>query len=706
MTKNEQAMKTNPRSRRSLWVYRVLFLLAMVLVVHVCYITFQLQFSSPLNTVVLSRKKAHSPSVAIETNLNALASNSSRHAGHGPDDDRPSIELPRKMPELMSEPSSYENGAHTEHEKGRVESPRNGENFGSDLNAATAGLTLFSLLTPPTPSPESSQAAGKGLHHTGGVFAPAEDTWRSNSSFFSQCELDSMGLAKYRQWNRITICEGFSTVSCVLLPYHSPQRAFYCYVENAIELSHSHRDDYRMQWLVFCHKNEHFRAPRHSFWAEIPPHRNTLLSSDVTFFDEQPSAQLLAVLKPVQKETSETGETASTAAGMPVESDQHPSMTYVANGDCAGKGNPAHCQADGHLLWLIRNLHNVASKDTTAVLRSGFSFELVSGALTLWKMLASRIVRFRNQNANHYRTPLAKTLDEIHQLFVDAHSQSKSGASGTQDADQHAHSGEGHKLRQVSLLAFSPEPMYGPHWQSHRDDMKCQGRSPLLMDFQHSAIHYMNNQLYHDEVTRVLVAGQADRQLSVSCDDVPQFFAKLAETQPANVKLFLGGNAYDTAKPQPTGFFNHESNGLCKLITVVQRVGKRRSIANEPEIVLSLSRDFPDYLVVHTNPGGFAFVQQYALFPAATLVMGMHGGGMWNAARWMRPPQLMLEIMPVRGPGTTCRVAKLFGVHYHHIVCKSCIGNSDTGTLIPTEVATTVREMLAGEHSISDCAQV
>jgi hypothetical protein len=72
----------------------------------------------------------------------------------------------------------------------------------------------------------------------------------------------------------------------------------------------------------------------------------------------------------------------------------------------------------------------------------------------------------------------------------------------------------------------------------------------------------------------------------------------------------------------------------------------------------------------------------------------------------MRTPQKMLEIMPVKGPGTTCHQATMFGITYHHMVCSECIGNSATGTALPDDVFRHLTELIELQHGPSDCSKV
>jgi hypothetical protein len=50
---------------------------------------------------------------------------------------------------------------------------------------------------------------------------------------------------------------------------------------------------------------------------------------------------------------------------------------------------------------------------------------------------------------------------------------------------------------------------------------------------------------------------------------------------------------------------------------------------------------------------------------------------MWNAARWMRSSQAMVEVLPVLGPGSTQEMATLMGFRYEEVQCETCVASAD-----------------------------
>jgi hypothetical protein len=56
----------------------------------------------------------------------------------------------------------------------------------------------------------------------------------------------------------------------------------------------------------------------------------------------------------------------------------------------------------------------------------------------------------------------------------------------------------------------------------------------------------------------------------------------------------------------------------------------------------------PRRAIVIVDPGREPYLVQMALARAALVVFGMHGGGLWGAARWMREGQTMVEVLSLQ----------------------------------------------------------
>ena len=70
--------------------------------------------------------------------------------------------------------------------------------------------------------------------------------------------------------------------------------------------------------------------------------------------------------------------------------------------------------------------------------------------------------------------------------------------------------------------------------------------------------------------------------------------------------------------------------------------------------------------VLYAEFGPLPYLDQVFLIRLANTIVGAHGGGMWNAARWLNAAQrqLMVEIVTVNGPANSCSLARMFGGRY------------------------------------------
>ncbi|KAH8052146.1 glycoprotein-N-acetylgalactosamine 3-beta-galactosyltransferase [Aureococcus anophagefferens] len=97
-----------------------------------------------------------------------------------------------------------------------------------------------------------------------------------------------------------------------------------------------------------------------------------------------------------------------------------------------------------------------------------------------------------------------------------------------------------------------------------------------------------------------------------------------------------------------------------------------REISNVDDLLAAVEGEHPTAAVVAADFMRLSPVEQEAAVRRADVVFGTHGGGLWNAARWMRPPQALLEIMPAGGPGSTEHIAHGLGVAYYEVRCDAC----------------------------------
>ena len=106
----------------------------------------------------------------------------------------------------------------------------------------------------------------------------------------------------------------------------------------------------------------------------------------------------------------------------------------------------------------------------------------------------------------------------------------------------------------------------------------------------------------------------------------------------------------------------------------IRRASHRR-ILNQTELVADAISD--GWSARDVDLGDMSYRDQYSAVTSHSVVIGMHGGGMWNAARWMRSSQAMVEVLPVLGPGSTKEMATLMGFRYEEVQCETCVASAD-----------------------------
>jgi len=509
------------------------------------------------------------------------------------------------------------------------------------------------LTGPSAPAPVDSNDSGREGGHApeaderghSAHTDPSASSWPvfpsiKGASGLSECERTALGWEKYRSWmkSRVeTVCEGFSTLRCVTFPYHNPGRAFFCFGTNLVEERHGER----LKWLAYCQRTPVWH--RHGFWDEMGVSR-PLYSDDV--------GGLNVV----------GGEPA--VAGVP---EAESTFTYVARTDCPNM-NPAHCQADPQLGFLIRSLMNVDREEARLVL-----------ALPGMSQPYGWQAGFQN-----VRMSQEEAVRRDHK---------KKGGS---DADE-AHAD--HDKLLLKQVAFSPGPMYAPHWQGNRDDKGCEGRSDILIDYQLQVLPVLTRSLKEQEGR---VAGGFCEWLG-SADEFKAEIPGGAHQHELHRTALKAGQC-DTSSGSPIAkrgvvlILNRHNRGRSQ---DARTLGNGRLIRNLDAMVRAIEQ-ISDIPVVVVNPGHEAHLLQFALVASARIVVGMHGGALWGAARWMSDQQAMVEILPIRGPGDTCLKAKMFGSKYVGVVCPGCRGADKSGEVDVKEVADVVKRLLHDRKSVQE----
>lgn len=124
-----------------------------------------------------------------------------------------------------------------------------------------------------------------------------------------------------------------------------------------------------------------------------------------------------------------------------------------------------------------------------------------------------------------------------------------------------------------------------------------------------------------------------------------------------------------------------------RILYVARGVGHRR-IKNEADVIEALRKEFSDSNVKVIDPTTLSYLEQVLSFLESELIIGMHGGGTWNAARWMCREQSMVEILPHLGPGQAYENVLMMGAGFESLLCSECVpennwvGNIDIQDLI------------------------
>lgn len=174
------------------------------------------------------------------------------------------------------------------------------------------------------------------------------------------------------------------------------------------------------------------------------------------------------------------------------------------------------------------------------------------------------------------------------------------------------------------ILGISAHGIYGPHWRGFTDDPTCEGLSPVLI---------------------------------AARDNIRNFY-----------------HLYDRKDSQNNidNFIKDRKNEISLLWIIRSPLSNSRNILNIPENILKIKELYPMINVRTAELGAMSYFEQYNLIIKADIVVSIHGGGLWNAVRWMDSSQIIIEIFPQMSPGSTCPMAKMLGVPYYFTLCSNC----------------------------------
>jgi len=287
-------------------------------------------------------------------------------------------------------------------------------------------------------------------------------------------------------------------------------------------------------------------------------------------------------------------------------------FTYIAVGDCT-TGNPGHCIGDPHNFFIVQNLLGFHPQDSQVFFVSGFG---------------------TNNYASDSKNEIIP-LYEDWQPFLNKFVLVKPSQKTTTTI--------------LPYFALSPDAMHGPHWRMFKDSTmkgrrdwdartaplkeECQGRSQIII-----------------EILKILKLHFLVNSYSSSSGCVVEELERASTIQVWNFEKKICPH-------------------LNSVILWVSREGLRRTVGRENEMLQQLSNTLTNRIIVKAHLGKLTYVQQFSLVAASGIVIGVHGGGLWNAARWMDglAKQALIEVLPPDSPGSTCPLAKMMGIQYKYI---------------------------------------
>jgi hypothetical protein len=228
------------------------------------------------------------------------------------------------------------------------------------------------------------------------------------------------------------------------------------------------------------------------------------------------------------------------------------------------------------------------------------------------------------------------------------------------------------------VLVLAPFGRWSPHWKARPSPTQ---RNEILAGFARlSQQHVLAAAHFGDRFT--------------PCDWLRGTLPTLDPAQVAWCNLDACDMRYDAVRQTVTG----------NLILFVRRTEHRR-VLNQPELVNATCARFRDHVVVDANPGALERAVQGALVLSARAVVGMHGGGMWQAGRFMGAGQAMLEILPVHSPGTTKHIARGVSVAYCEMVCEACVRETKGVGRVPVDDVLAVLEhmLCVKRNAVAGC---
>ncbi|CAE7859420.1 agaB34 [Symbiodinium microadriaticum] len=455
---------------------------------------------------------------------------------------------------------------------------------------------------------------------------------------FRKCEQEQRGMNRWKQkldQRGLKICSGgVSSIVCAR-ELASP-RIYVCQFNNVLEVL---AGDGTLRWIAQCalHKD----VDLYSLFK--PLHRSHFLH----FLDVRKdlgSQQLSKTITVVQSIPANVDFVDHVLASLKLRAQkQAPAregVTFLSSGDC-NTGNPGHCQADQDNLFIVQHIlpKTFSREETRVVLYNGFG-----------------------------RSRYSAQKERLPHFYEDWQALSAEIVTASYSADFPSLKVKAEPYVQlVRYLVSGPAGMTGPHWISLKGS-SCLGRSPLLLAHQMAALPFFESRW----------GSNPDRY-----GDACNFLKKLS----AEYSLHLLNGEACKIDARHSNFYlwisrvDQDCYGPARL-TSKCRNRLNRGVSNGLELATELSKRYADTTILYVNTGTIPYLDQVFLIRAASTIIAAHGGGLWNAARWLNEAlhQRIVEIVPIGSPGETCSLAKLFGGRYSWVKCHTC-KNKQNGEL-------------------------
>ncbi|CAE7022515.1 agaB34 [Symbiodinium sp. CCMP2456] len=478
-------------------------------------------------------------------------------------------------------------------------------------------------------SPKSEPSLGEEQAQLGPQWRPlaASDRYRFTPQTlppFRKCEQEERGMKRWKQkldQRGLKICSGgVSSIICAR-ELASP-RIYVCQFSNVLEVL---AGDGTLRWIAQCalHKDVDLNS------LFQPLHRSHFLHFLDVRKDLGPKqlSKTITVLQSIPANVDFADHVlASLKLHAQKQAPAREGVTFLSSGDC-NTGNPGHCQADQDNLFIVQHiLPKTFSREETRVA------ERLPHFYEDWQALSAEIVT-ASYSAGF---PSLKVKAEPY-------------------------------VQLVRYLVSGPTGMTGPHWTSLKGS-SCLGRSPLLLAHQMAALPFFES-TWRSNLDRY--------------GDACNFLEKLS----AEYSLHLLNGEACKIDARHSNFYlwisrvDQDCYGPARL-TSKCRNRQNRGVSNGLELATELSKRYANTTILYVNAGTIPYLDQVFLIRAASTIIAAHGGGLWNAARWLNEAlhQRIVEIVPIGSPGETCSLAKLFGGRYSWVKCHAC-KNKQNGEL-------------------------